>query len=322
MRSSLRGWRRGLSIGVVAACVAVPSIAAAADPAKGGPDTLTLQDGTILSGTFTEFVPNNRVTVLVNGESKTYQWNLVRKAAHDGKVVAENQPAPLPPPVVVVQPQPNQQVVVVQGQPPGQPAQGALEESVLVHLEGEEDAVLEMQDRTEKGSYAQVCHAPCDKTVPLDRMYRITGEGIRDSRAFKLAGSAGKAVTVDVNPGRKGGFVGGLVMTVIGPLAFISGLFVYAAGSVRFNISFGGSSASSNNDSLQVVGGVMMLAGAALTAVGIPLMVSNIRTKVTQEVGTPGPRHDSMLRTPMFRDVAHQMPIPQVSTVPFFTRAF
>ena len=67
MRSSLMGWRRALSIGVVAVCVALPSIAIAADPAKAGPDTLTLQDGTILTGTFTEFVPNNRVTVLVNG---------------------------------------------------------------------------------------------------------------------------------------------------------------------------------------------------------------------------------------------------------------
>ena len=293
------------------------------DPPKGGPDTLTLQDGTVLTGTFTEFVPNNRVTVLVNGESKTYQWNLVRKAAHDGKVVAENQPAPLPPPVVVVQPAPQQQVVVVQGQAQPQPApQGGLEETVLVHIEGDEEAVLEMQDRGDKATFSQVCRAPCNKALPLDRMYRISGEGMRNSKTFKLAGTAGTAVTVDVNPGRSGAFVGGIVMTAVGPVALITGAFVYLAGSINYNFDFGTSSTRSDNSGLQVTGGVLMLAGAALTAVGIPLLVSNARTKVTQEVGTPVPRRDGMLRLPTFRDAAHELPMPPMSSTPIFSRTF
>ncbi len=326
MSSSLTGWRRAFGIGVVAACVAVPSMASAADPPKGGPDTLTLQDGTVLTGTFTEFVPNNRVTVLVNGESKTYQWNLVRKAAHDGKVVAENQPAPLPAPVVVVQPAPQQQVVVVQGQPqPQQAPQGALEETVLVHIEGDEEAVLEMQDRGDKGAFSQACRAPCNKSLPLDRMYRISGEGMRNSKTFKLAGTAGTAVTVDVNPGRSGAFVGGIVMTAVGPVALITGAFVYLAGSINLDYSYGFSSSrttTSDNSGLQVTGGVLMLAGAALTAVGIPLLVSNARTKVTQEVGTPVPRRDGMLRLPTFRDAAHELPMPPMSSTPIFSRTF
>ena len=324
MRVRFSGARRALAIGMFAALVAVPGmsgVASAADP-KAGPDQLTLQDGTIVSGTFTEFVPQNRVTVLVNGESKTYQWNLLRKATHDGKVVAENQPAALPPQVVVVQPQPNQQVVVVQGQPPGQQApQGAVSESVLVHMEGDEEAVLEVQDRGDKRSFQPVCHAPCNKMLPLDAMYRITGEGIRESRTFKLVGAAGQAIQLNVNPGHSGGFAGGLVMTIIGPVALLSGAFVYSAGSVGTTSFSTAGFSTRSNEGLQVTGGVLMLAGAALTAVGIPLLVSNARTKVTQEVGNPV-RRDAMLRTPTFRDSAHELQMPAFSVVPVFSRAF
>lgn len=314
-----RSMRRVVAASVLAALFAFGSGASAAEPKAQGPDQLTLQDGTVVTGTFTEFVPQNRVTVLVNGESKTYQWNLLRKATHDGKVVAENAPVATPGSVVVVQPQPQQQVVVVQGQPPqghAAPA-GALSESILVHLEGDEDAVLELQDRNDKGSFSPVCHAPCDKMVPLDAMYRITGEGIRDSRPFKLAGAGGQAVSVNVNPGHRGAFAGGIVMTVLGPIALISGAFVYLAGSIRITTS----SFSTDNDGLKVTGGVLMLGGAALTAVGIPLLVSNARTKVTQEVGTPV-RRDAMLRAPTFRDSAHEVPMPPVSVVPVFARSF
>jgi len=312
------GARRAVAIGSFAALMAFSGLSSAADP-KAGPDQLTLQDGTVVTGTFTEFVPQNRVTVLVNGESKTYQWNLLRKATHDGKIVAENAPAALPAPVVVVQPQPQQQVVIVQGQAPAHAApQGALSESVLVHLEGDEDAILEIQDRNDKGTFSPVCHAPCDKMVPLDAMYRVTGDSMKDSRAFKLAGSAGQAVSVNVNPGRRGAFVGGIVMTVIGPIALLTGAVVYLAGSS--SIYSAGFSVGSN-DGLQVTGGVLMLGGAALTAVGIPLLVSNARTKVTQEVGNPV-RRDAMLRAPTFRDAAHEVPMPPVSVVPVFARSF
>lgn len=315
MRSS---WRRALGMGIVAACMALPSLAWAADPK--GPDTLVLQDGTTVTGVFTEFVPNNRVTVLVNGESKTFQWSLVRKASHDGKTVAENQPAALPPPVVVVQPQPQQQVIVVQGQPA---PRAALEESVLVHLEGDDDAVLEMQERNgDKDAFTPACQAPCNKMLPLDRMYRITGDGIRGSKSFKLAGAAGNAVTVDVNAGHKGAFVGGIVMTVIGPLTLVVGSLVYLAGSVNFSYSSSTGSFSSDKSGLKVTGGVLMLGGAALTAVGIPLLVSNARTKVTQEVGTPVPRRDAMLRTATFRDSAHELQMPAFNAVPVLTHAF
>ncbi len=315
MRSS-RVVRNSVGALAFAAMLALPGLAAAQGK-PSGPDSLTLQDGTVVTGTFTEFVPNNRVTVLSGGESKTFQWNLVRKASHDGKVVAENQAAPAPQ-VVVVQPQPQQQVVVVQGQAPAQAApQAALEDHVVVHLEAEEDTVLEMQDRSDRETFTPVCHTPCDKSLPLDRMYRVSGDGIKSSRAFKLAGSNGKTVVLDVNPGRKGAFVGGIVMTSIGPVALLTGLLVYAAGSITI---YGGSV----NSSARTTGGILMLAGAAVTAVGIPLIVSNARTKVTQDVGSPGrPRDDGKLRLPEWnRDVAHEVPMPSTSYVPVLARSF
>lgn len=315
MRSS-RVVRNSVGALAFAAMLALPGLAAAQGK-PAGPDSLTLQDGTVVTGTFTEFVPNNRVTVLSGGESKTFQWNLVRKASHDGKVVAENQQAPAPQ-VVVVQPAPQQQVVVVQGQAPAQAApQAALEDQVVVHLEADEDTVLEMQDRSDRETFTPVCHTPCDKSLPLDRMYRVSGDGIKSSRAFKLAGSNGKTVVLDVNPGRKGAFVGGIVMTSVGPVALITGLLVYAAGSITI---YGGSV----NSSARTTGGILMLAGAAVTAVGIPLLVSNARTKVTQDVGSPArSRDDGKLRLPEWnRDVAHEVPMPSTNYVPVLARSF
>lgn len=323
---SMSAARRAVGLGLVVASLALPGLAFAADPAKAGPDQLTLQDGTVVTGTFSEFIPNNRVTVLVNGESKTYQWSFMRKATHDGKVVAENQPqAALPPPVVVVQPQPQQQVVVVQGQTGAQAApQAALEESVLVHMEGDSDAVLEMQDRKETNAFSPVCNSPCNKVLPLDRMYRITGDGMKDSRPFKLSGSAGQAVSLDVNPGRRGAFAGGIVMTVLGPITLLTGSLVYLVGAAQSSLVYSSSSGfrtSGDGSGLKVTGGILMIAGAALTAVGIPLIVSNARTKVTQDVSSPV-RKDGFLRTPTFRNAANDVPMPATSEFTVFARSF
>lgn len=322
MKSSRSGGARpqhvaGLAAGVLCALLAGSAHAADPKPAAG-PDTVTLQDGTVITGTFTELVPQNRITVLVGTESKTFQWNLVRKATHDGKVVAEN--APAAPAVVVVQPQPQQQVVIVQSPPPA--AAGSSATSAFVHLEGDDDAVLEMRG-PQGGDFVAMCHAPCDRALPLDAMYRIGGDGIRKSGNFKLASTDGKPVVVDVNSGHTGGFVGGIVMTALGPVVAVAGLFVYAVSSITFYTSSSGGSGGSSAG--KTTGGIMMLSGLALTAVGIPLIVMNSRTKVKQEVGTPGPARDAGMlnvRLPEFRDVAHEVPMPGASYAPVFGLAF
>lgn len=320
MKSSRSGGGRKQRAAAIAAgmlCALVVRTASAADtkPAAG-PDTVTLQDGTVITGTFTELVPQNRITVLVGGESKTFQWNLVRKATHDGKVVAEN--APAAPAVVVVQTQPQQQVVIVQSPPPE--AAQSTANAAFVHLEGDEDAVLEMRG-PQGGDFAPMCQAPCDRAVPLDAMYRIAGSGLRKSPNFKLASTDGRPVVVDVNAGHTGGFVGGIVMTALGPVVALTGLMVYAVSSISFTYGGGGGSSTG-----KTTGGILMLSGLALTAVGIPLIVMNARTKVKQEVGTPRPagRDDGRLnvRLPEFRDVAHEVPMPGASYAPVFGVAF
>jgi hypothetical protein len=64
-----------------------------------------------------------------------------------------------------------------------------------------------------------------------------------------------------------------------------------------------------------------MIAGAALTAVGIPLIVSNARTKVTQDVSSPV-RKDGFLRMPTYRDAANDVPMPATSEFTVFARSF
>ena len=307
----------GIASVALFALLAGPARAADPKPAAG-PDTVTLQDGTVVTGTFTELVPQNRITVLVGNESKTFQWNLVRKATHDGRVVAEN--APAAPAVLVVQPQPQQQVVIVQSAPPGAAAPSAA--AAFVHLEGDDDAVLEMRG-PQGGDFVAMCQSPCDRALPLDAMYRIGGSGVRKSTNFKLASTDGKPVVVDVDSAHTGGFVGGIVMTALGPVVAVAGLFVYAVSSITFYTSSG--SVAGGSSAGKTTGGIMMLSGVALTAVGIPLIVMNSRTKVKQEVGAPTPPRSAGLlnvRLPEYRDVAHEVPMPGASYAPVFGLAF
>ncbi len=310
-----------LSTLILAAALALPGLASAQSSGAKEPDLLTLQDGTTVRGKFIEFVPGERVTVLSGGESKTFHWKLVRTAAHDGKIVAENaQLAQLPPPVTAQPPRP-----VAPPAAPGSGGQGALEDQVFVHLEGEEDAVLEQQDRGRTG-FRLVCSAPCDRLLPLDRMYRIRGEGLRDSKPFRLAGQNGQHVIVHVNGGSSSAFVGGIVMTSIGPVALLAGLVVYAAGALQnFTFDTSGSSAQSSsgdNTGLKTTGVVMMIGGVALVAVGIPLFVTNRRTKTEQEIDGSRPREAAKIRLPEYRDKAHEVPAPAAPWVPVYTTTF
>ncbi len=307
----LRGLAKGVATGVVLAALATTAGVAHAEP-KPGVDSVTLQDGTVVTGTFTELIPQNRVTVLVGTESQTFQWSLVRKATHAGKVVAENPQVPqAAPPTVVVQPQPPQ-VVVVQAQP----ALGGTDGQVLVHVEGDEAAVLEMRG-PKGGAFVPMCHAPCDRVLPLDATYRIAGAGLRTSANFQLMGSEGKPIIIDVNPGHKGAFVGGIVMTAIGPVVALAGLMVYGVAAALQSTKL-----SSDSSGGKTVGGVMMLSGLALAAVGIPLLITNSSTKVTQQLGVPAKDGRIKLRLPEYRDVAHEVPMPGTSYVPVLGLAF
>jgi hypothetical protein len=69
---------------------------------------------------------------------------------------------------------------------------------VQVHVESTQPALLvALGDGYEA---IDACAAPCDRELPLDRLYRIDGPTIRSSAAFRLEGRPGERIIVHVSP--------------------------------------------------------------------------------------------------------------------------
>lgn len=99
---------------------------------------------------------------------------------------------------------------------------------VLVHLEGDRDAVL--QRAIGDDQWATVCRAPCDVRTNADARYRIDGDGIRASSPFFLNASAGGSESLDVNAMPAAGQPTGMVLFVVGVLGGVAGGLITAVG--------------------------------------------------------------------------------------------
>jgi hypothetical protein len=150
--------------------------------------------------------------------------------------------------------------------------------SVWVHLQGSQVAELEQDPVGDRKHWMTVCFAPCDKAVSSGFAYRITGDGIRNSRVFSLHAPAGDRETIEVDEGSKSGFVLGIVSVSVGAFAMVVGLFVVFINSIADTLGGGDTSSSSGVETGWVISGIG-LAGVVGGAVAI---ASNARTGVTQ----------------------------------------
>ena len=126
-------------------------------------------------------------------------------------------------------------------------------------------------------NFIDECRAPCNAVIPrADDRFFIGGSGVTMTNEIILADHQQKNGRVDlkVKAGSAGAYVMGLMSTIWGLIGVGVGLPLMA---------FGGGGSSGGG--LLVAGLISSVAGAALTAIGIPVFLNN-RTTVTFDDGT------------------------------------
>jgi hypothetical protein len=171
-------------------------------------------------------------------------------------------PPPKPPPVATPAPTP------APAPPPPPPAStGPRQGSATIHIEGADGASLE---RSTGGGWEDVCTAPCDKEMPLEGAYRLSGGGIRDSNGFAFGeANPGDRVTIRTNTSSSVAHGFGIGFVIAGPIIGFTGIFVAAIASL------------SNEDAGEATGLGMMLFGLITTPIGVGMLIATGPTKAS-----------------------------------------
>ncbi len=159
------------------------------------------------------------------------------------------------------------------------PAQTPGASSVWVHIQGSDSAELQ-QDTGDHRHWETVCSAPCDQAVSSAFAYRIGGDGIRNSKVFRLRGDR---ETLDVDEGSKTTFVLGIVGVSVGGASLLIGCFVLLINGLVEDV--GGS--TSGTSSAEGIGLGFVGVGLAGVVGGAVAIGSNAHTGVTQGVSAP-----------------------------------
>ncbi len=200
-----------------------------------------------------------------------------------------------------------------------------------VHVESDRPVRIERRSGERSRDWDSVCTSPCDTELPLDAEYRIAGEGVRNSAPFQLSARAGERVELAVNTASKGGFVGGIVLTSLGPVTSLIGAVVLVAVNQSEQIaaeqaSFGGTPSTTttqNNAGAKTVGVVLIIGGIAMTIGGILMLTGNAHTHLDQgPIGTAPRSQDAWLRTPTWRDDRMGEALPKTYDAPLFHTTF
>jgi hypothetical protein len=133
--------------------------------------------------------------------------------------------------------------------------------SALVHIEVEGHVELEARSIEYESDWAPVCDSPCDKRLPLDNEYRITGgEHFRRSGAFTLHAQDRERVVLRVNRSNVTGIVGGVLLIVLGaPATAIGGLVAFVGLAFHDGSATAGGGVVAVVGSLGIVGGALMI---------------------------------------------------------------
>jgi hypothetical protein len=247
---------------VAASFLLVSSVASAGD-------IVVLKDGTVLDGKIGEMVPNQSITITVEGQARKIDWKDIDRVNIDREKVAP---------------------------PPPQQAPRAM---TLVHVDGPPGATIQALDPAGTMAWKDVCEGACDRDLPTDGLYRIDAPGIRRSRSFKIEGARSN-LTVDAATST--GFVGGLSLLIVGGAAFIVGINLLLLG-----VDVGIVNSQTSNDFVTaglVVGGV----GIASMIVGGILFGGNLRTKVTGATTVRVPAWRDFPQAPSSRAMALSFP--------------
>jgi len=271
-----------------------------------GPDAVYLKDNNVIRGTLSEVVVGDHVTVLLtSGQTARVLWAFVARIDHNGQPLDTSVRAAPPAPTAPTAPT-----------PPSAPAG-----NVTVHIEGD-DVTLEQMSN---GGWAGVCSTPCDRALPLGPSYRITGDGVRTSRAFLLAGANGDRLVLDVSTASKSDFAGGIVLLSIGSLFTVIGGFT-----LLIVAAVNAAPGYTNTDGAERAGWIMFGGGLAGLVTGIVLMSSNGSSKVQQVLAPRGTaarldlfvQGEARDRAPVFHEDTMSAVMPKAPVLPIFSGSF
>lgn len=261
-------------------------------PAPAG-DVIHLKSGGQIRGTIVDVIPGSHARIqLATGEIATVPWSDIARVE---SARSPSTPAPPPPP------------------PPVAPT--APEARRLVHIEAPRQVALERQSSNPR-VWIEVCSSPCDKYVSASGSYRIAGSGVRASRPFMLDAGTEERVVIDVDPGSKGWFVGGIVITSIGGGATIIGLLLALVGSATKDLS------GSHDSSLETAGLTCAAIGALSTVAGLIALTSNSSSTATLSSVAPAPGGaDGSTRAPTWH-ASTPTGAPKPFALPIFSATF
>lgn len=305
-----RVMRAALAMAALVGAAGVANRAEAADAIASsvGPDMVVLKDGSMMRGTLTEMIKNDHATLLLSGgQSARIRWDAIQRIEKTNDASA---------PVTVAPPSDAQAL------PPK-------DETVVVHIDAPRPVELEMANEGDPRhlTWTSVCQSPCDKALPIDRAYRIAGDGVRSSRPVSFRGeAAGSHVYLNANVATKGGFVGGIVLTSIGTATIGVGallvLVSYHGGSSPSGYSF----SKTQDPGLQAAGLITMGAGVAMLVPGIVMTVKHASTKVNQSKTPPASPGKSAVLDSFGRDPVWASPatitLPSAFGAPLLSGTF
>lgn len=247
----------------------------------GAEDVVVLKDGGAIRGLVMEMLPGDHVSVrLADGRTAIVPWVLVHHIEQAAR------PAPIPSTGSTTPPTAAQ----VAAATPATPITG----SATVHLVGDE-VVLQIQ---RGGAWETACNSPCDREMPLDSNYRVTGSNVRTSGAFRLLAKPGDHVTLDVNTGSSAGFSGGVTMALLGGLTATIGFwgwYITLLDNETYGYDDSGYYSGSSHHASPVPWAITTGVGAVVGTVGLVMAVANEKTKVQQAVGAPDPKKEASL---------------------------
>jgi hypothetical protein len=143
------------------------------------------------------------------------------------------------------------------------------------------------------GPWAAVCTAPCDRDLPIDELYRVTGSGIRMSEPFRIEGPVAHLVVNPASSTRHGLAVASTVTGVLGvaPVVLLTVGAIFAAPFAALGDSLTGKGDSFGKKLGQayLYVAVPAVVGAALLAVGTVTLQSS-STRVTLTGARPRPQ--------------------------------
>jgi len=245
---------------VAASFLLVSGVAHAQTVAHVSSDVVTLKDGTVLHGSVGAMVPNQSVTITVDGQARIIDWKDIDHVDMDIDRAKTGQPQ----------------------------QQQAATARTMVHVEGvDSDAFVQTLDPRGTTGWVEVCKGTCDQELASDGLYRIRGSGIRGSAPFRVEGSR---ANLHVKTASSAGFVGGLVMVIVGGLALVNGISLFALAAVYRS---DGLITSNTQRDFNIAGGVTTGIGVGLLIGGSVLFGNNLKTSVA---GAP------TVRIPAWRD--------------------